>query len=130
MKIRNGFVSNSSTSSFICFGWNYELDNETEKLFLKEFYEYLDSIHYEYDEKDETFNEFLENNYLRGLAYHKNYSDEITVGERLAESMSIEELKEEIISFNANCMNPKHMYHIFNKYCGKPNFVVIAYEDR
>ena len=48
MKIRNWFVSNSSTSSFICFGWNYELDNETEKLFLKEFYEYLDSIHYEY----------------------------------------------------------------------------------
>jgi len=57
LKIRFGFVSNSSTSSFICFGWNYELDNETEKLFLKEFYEYLDSIHYEYDEKDETFSQ-------------------------------------------------------------------------
>ena len=36
MKIRNGFVSNSSTSSFICFGWNYELDNEMEKLSLEE----------------------------------------------------------------------------------------------
>ena len=31
MKIRNGFVSNSSTSSFIIYGWKIEQDNENYK---------------------------------------------------------------------------------------------------
>ncbi len=131
MKIRSGFVSNSSTSSFICLGWDFELDGATEKEFMKEFALYLDSINYEYDKDNvETFYDFLDNCYFKEIDHFTNYEGEIVFGKSLSSDMPIEELKDEIITFNAMCMDSKNLFHMFKKYCGEPRFMAIINDDR
>jgi hypothetical protein len=62
MKIRNGFVSNSSSSSYLICGWNIHLEDEKDKIIeifkkLGIDYEEIDNI-YEYI-YDETYNSLI-----------------------------------------------------------------------
>lgn len=126
MKINSGFISNSSTSSFICFGWR-----EEEKNLMKLFYKYLDFKKIKYKKKNIEFYEdfylFLDDitvysDDLQDVTCNLN-GDIVTVGEEICTD-DIDELKNQISLFEEKCLDENHIYSYFMKTLGKPNFLV------
>ena len=130
MKINSGFVSNSSTSSFICLGWHMSKSN-LEELLLK----YLDSKNVQYDKDvfekhtyfDSVMDELIE--YDNHISELKVYSDDydVTFGKEMY-TADINELKHYIAEFEEKCNDEKHIYHYFKK-LREPSFIVEAIID-
>jgi len=131
MKGRSSFVSNSSTSSFICLGWR-EPDNTLKYLLFK----YLDSKNIKYnqeqlDKKDFSyFLEDLENldKSIMELNIHQDDEYYVTFGREIIDNTDIEDLKKEIEIFEEQCKDENHIYSYFAK-LSKPGFIVDVIVD-
>lgn len=131
MKIRNGFVSNSSTSSFICLGWETNNLNINEK-FITEFKNFLKtnniSIDEDIDENEEyTFSELLNDcNIPDTTVSTEDGNGNYFFGFELSEEMSLERLKTNIAKVEENCNDEKHVFSFYQKHFGKPKFKTIV----
>lgn len=111
MKIRNGLVSNSSTSSFLVLGWYF--DRAEFEQFLKM---YCENKQINIESK-EPFYEFVSNitvqdTELNNVIHSVDY--ELLMGERIF-TTNISEIKNIIIKFEKDCKNEKHMFALASK---------------
>lgn len=131
MKSRSGFVSNSSTSSFICLGWR-EPYNTLKNLLFR----YLDSKNIEYDEEQlecEDFSYFLEklddlDKSIVELNIHLDDNYYVTFGKEIIDNTDIDDLKKQIEIFEEQCKDKNHIYSYFAK-LSKPSFIVDVIVD-
>ena len=127
MKIRNGFVSNSSSSSFICIGWETNNSNINEE-FITEFKNFLKTNNISIDEDEEysfydLFNSFdIPDTMLSTEDGNGNFS----FGFELSEKMSLEGLKTNIAKVEENCKDEQHIFSFYQKHFGKPKFKTIV----
>lgn len=124
MKIRNGFVSNSSTSSFICIGWSGNKLNDPEV--INDIKEYLKKNNIEYNERD-SIQDMIELNLLGTFVsyYYEEYGKSM-FGYKLKDFMTLKNLKEHIKKVEELCEDPDDIFFIFKKHFGEPCFDTIV----
>ena len=96
MKIRNGFVSNSSSSSFVILGFKLEKGTDIAETIIDEYEQYENG----YSEHPQPFSEYKNIEVLTNTEDGAPDDDNIVVGKKVIDVHSDEVLESEVIDFD------------------------------
>lgn len=121
MKIRTGFVSNSSSSSFVCLGWTNDNIANIEE-FKEKFKEYLIKNNIKFTlTREDTLSEIIDTLPIFNIRIYRS-DDDFAIGFELSEKTSISKLKAEIETFEKLC-ETNLVYAFLKSQLGEPNFI-------